>query len=359
MSLHENNSFVNTVEDHANGSAVTYKRNAIGTSAWNIITVALFTIIIIIGTAGSGLVIATIVRWKKFRTPCNYLLMNIAVADLCVALVSSPVMIIGRFASWPFGKFMCHVLGPFVDVFICVSVITHTAIAVERHRAIASPFKKKISIFKTKIVILVTWFACYLMVGLPISFHARLRQTRDRRLVCFIKVPRTFRHTYEIYLIVFFVALPLAIQTWAYFGVVRATTEKNELLHTPLRSNNAVSQREELMKARHRLVKIVIVLVIIFQICYIPRGVMMILREFGNVRGSVTLDYIDLISLVIYYLKHIVNPIVLFVMSSDFQTGFYHCLCCIKYNFFEKDKVKKSNPRQVLISSGQNKTSRV
>ena len=355
MSYPQNNSFV-TVE-YTNGTILSSKGSSIGKSAWNTITLVLFTIIILIGTVGSGLVIATIIRWQRFRNPCNYLLMNIAVADLCVSLLSSSVMIIDRFASWPFGKFLCHVLGPFVDVFISVSVVTHTAIAFERHRAIASPFKKKITLFKTKILIVVTWLACYFMVGFPISFYAKVRMTRSSRLVCLIAVPRSFRYTYSIYLITVFMAVPLVVQTLAYIGVVRVTSQKNELLHSSSRSNTSDCQRKDLMKTRHRLVKNLIVLVVIFQICYIPRGVMMILREFVNVRRSVILDYIDLVCLVVYYLKHIVNPIILFAMSSDFKAGFYYWLCCIKGNLEEKNNIRNVKGRNLFISPETQKIS--
>ena len=356
MSFGWNSSFSNLTGDFTNGSRMASKGTAIGTASLNAVTVVLFTAIIITGTVGSCLVIATVIRWRKFRTPCNYLLMNIAIADLCVALVASPLRIMVKFISWPFGEFMCHVLAPLVDVFICVSVVTHTAIAIERYRAIVTPFKEKISLRKTKIVIVGTWLACYLMIGLPIAFHAKLYATGEL-LLCVMYVPRAFRHTYEIYLIVAFIVLPLVIQAWAYFGVVKATCQRNELLHSPSTANATDIQRRDLMKVRHRLVKILVVLVVIFQICYLPRGVLLLLREFGKIDRTLTLAYVNLFVMIVYYLKHVVNPIVLFAMSADFRAGFYYCLCCVKGNLFDEASASETPARQMLITSEPRKTS--
>ena len=62
---------------------------------------------------------------------------------------------------------------PLQDVFVCLSVVTHTAIALERYRAIVKSMMKKISVTVTKAVIFVTWFSCYVSAALPIAVISR------------------------------------------------------------------------------------------------------------------------------------------------------------------------------------------
>lgn len=101
------------------------------------------------------------------RTPCNFFIMNIALADIGVGAIAAPLRILEMFLSWPFGDFICHFLWPIQDVFVCVSVMTHTAIALERYRAIRMPLNPKITLGKTKIAIGVIWLGCYCASRIP------------------------------------------------------------------------------------------------------------------------------------------------------------------------------------------------
>ena len=58
---------------------------------------------------------------------------------------------------WPFGAFMCKVVWPFQTVLIAVSVGTLTCMAIERYRAILTPFKTMLSQNVVKIVICAVW----------------------------------------------------------------------------------------------------------------------------------------------------------------------------------------------------------
>lgn len=44
---------------------------------------------------------------------------------------------------------------------------------------------------------------------------------------------------------------------------------------------------------------------------------------------SQTFAYVDLVSLVLYYCKHVANPVILFVMSTEFQKAFMASLKCV------------------------------
>lgn len=69
---------------------------------------------------------------------------------------------------------------------------------------------------------------------------------------------------------------------------------------------------------------------LVFQVCYIPRGILMLMVEFQplEITESRTFSLVDLIFLVLYYCKHIVNPVILFAMSSDFRKALTASLSC-------------------------------
>ena len=169
-----------------------------------------------LGLVGNSFIIITVLRWKEMKTPCNLLVMNIAIADLAVAVIAAPLRILEIHYHWPFGDFMCKFLAPLQDVFVCVSVVTHATIALERYRAIVKSMMNKISVSVTTAVICVSWFGCYFTASLPIVIISRTEE-QNSQVFCTISFSSTtFRRVYVICLVVLFIILPVAVQTWAY-----------------------------------------------------------------------------------------------------------------------------------------------
>lgn len=268
--------------------------------------------------------------------------MNIAIADLAVSLIAAPLRILEIYYHWPFGDVMCKFLAPLQDVFVCVSVVTHTTIALERYRAIVKPMMTKISMAITKKVICVTWFSCYFAAVLPVAVISHTEK-HNGEIYCLINFPSTsFRQAFQVYLAAVFIILPMGVQIWAYTCMSREVSV--DIFHHFRTRNNAArnnanekSERRfsheecsqhrvktsfELarQKRRNNLVKMVIMLVFVFQLCYIPRGILMTMREFGAFSESLVFMYIDMVVLIMYYMKHVLNPLIIFSSSSDFKT---------------------------------------
>ncbi|KAJ7388848.1 Substance-K receptor [Desmophyllum pertusum] len=81
-----------------------------GSSSYALLAPPLFTAIIIVGSVGNVLLIHTVLRWREMRTPCNYLIVNNAVADLCVVLIAAPLRIVEVYHGWPLGEFLASFL---------------------------------------------------------------------------------------------------------------------------------------------------------------------------------------------------------------------------------------------------------
>lgn len=166
------------------------------------VTTSLFGVIVLTGLVGNSLVTFTILRRKNMRTPCNFFIMNIALADIGVGAIAAPLRILEMFLSWPFGDFICHFLWPIQDVFVCVSVMTHTAIALERYRAIRMPLNPKITLGKTKIAIVVIWLGCYCATGIPQSSLLEVIDSLGWKH-CYIQWPSSqFRLCYIFHLVI-------------------------------------------------------------------------------------------------------------------------------------------------------------
>ena len=293
-----------------------------------LLTTLFYSLIICAGLFGNSLVLATLTRWREMRTPCNLLIANICAADLAVCTLAAPLRIIEIYRGWIFGDVMCYILTPLQDVYVVVSVVTQTVIALERHRAIVAPFKPKMTLKRVKTSVLVIWIACYLTAGVPMIIFLKNKLYGNGFYYCFpvfTNVHDGYRIGYEMYLVVLFICLPLLIQCVAYFDIIRVLRAKDEIQSrcNPYQPNG--SQKKtfiDRVRQKKRLVRMLIVLMLAFQVCYLPRGVIMLMQEFmPETTSKPDFLYVELITLAMYYLKHVINPLILWAMSNDFRAG--------------------------------------
>jgi len=107
--------------------------------------IALYVVIIALSLIGNFMVIWTIARNRHMRTVTNYYILNLAVADLLVALVVMPLKLVEYTApcSWyVFSRHhvLCPMLYYILPAFVFTSVLTLAAISVERLVEFASSY---------------------------------------------------------------------------------------------------------------------------------------------------------------------------------------------------------------------------
>ncbi|KAL9957230.1 hypothetical protein ACROYT_G038841 [Oculina patagonica] len=133
------------------------------------------SILAVVDIVGNSLVCAIIKRNRDMRTPINYLLMNLALADIIYAVFIIPrVYYQLPFAHHPdgvIGTILCKlVTGGFISFAGSgFSVVTLVLITIERYNAVINPHGSKFNFInrKLKVIIPATWgFA--LIIDLPI-----------------------------------------------------------------------------------------------------------------------------------------------------------------------------------------------
>ena len=334
---------------------------------------AFYSFIIASGVVGNGFVVSTLARWREMRTPFNFLICNISIADLCVCVIAAPLRIIEMYLDWPFGRIPCFVVPPLQDVFVCVSVVTQTVLALERHRAIVAPCKPKLSRAKVKLVIPLTWLACYIAVAVPHIVFLKYETSPDTQTgLCYLEFPpeEIYRISYAMCLVVFFIITPLVIQATAYVRIIKFLQAKEEIQENDRSFTDHALQRRN--SQRKRLVKMLVISMVVFQVCYLPRGVLMLMDEFAalTITDSLPFWYANVALLALYYVKHIVNPVILWSMSKDFRGAFKAiCICGKAYpaeqeNGNSKNKgwklkrIRKCRPNDVGTLTGERRCSR-
>lgn len=112
--------------------------NVVGT-----VLIVLILMVIIIGTViGNILVCVAVCLVRKLRRPYNYLLVSLAVSDLCVAILVMPMALLYELlGEWQFGRMACDLWVSF-DVLSCTaSILNLCMISVDRYLAITKPLE--------------------------------------------------------------------------------------------------------------------------------------------------------------------------------------------------------------------------
>ena len=129
------------------------------------LVICLLVLIHITGFVGNTTVVVIIVKKRRMQTYTNWLILNLAVADLAVAVFCIPLDIpLVVTQKWVYGKFFCSVYYPIGTATLLGSVLTLVTLTYTRFWAIRYPFRVQATVFIAKILIALIWAFSFALV---------------------------------------------------------------------------------------------------------------------------------------------------------------------------------------------------
>ena len=219
----------------------------------------LYVITMIVALAGNTLLIYIV--WSKPRTRnlTSFLFVNMAVADLMVAVFQMPVSITHFYvvgSSDFLHTFNCRFLYYAVHVSTIASIFCLTVMAFDRYFAVVHPFRRSIWFRKPKIITPIIWISSMALMSIaPVA----IKLVRGKcRLDIYLLFP-----FYAYFFAVGFL-LPLAVMSVLYTIVAR----KLWLHEVPVDHNQ---QEQEIPKKK--VIRMLIIVVAVFAVCWLPMHV--------------------------------------------------------------------------------------
>ncbi|XP_050402927.1 orexin receptor type 2 isoform X1 [Patella vulgata] len=301
----------------------------------------LFIIVFIFGVTGNSLVCFAVWRNVQLRTITNFFLVNLAVADLLVIVICLPPTFAQTFwETWFLGDAMCKIVEFLQNISVIVSVLTLTAISIERWFAICHPLSFKETRRHVIITLIVIWVAAnvFSVPSLIIFSTVPDAMVPDNLTVLLTTCrPSGYEQTtlYKeiIHLVVFYV-IPVIVMTFAYFSIASclwSSIKKGKALTEGMQGmQDKVSHQ---LRSRRRAAKMLIVVVIVFILCYLPVYIWNILRmtnlDLINRIPDKKVSGIGYTAHLLIYLNSSINPVIYNFMSGkfrkEFQTAFFCC----------------------------------
>ncbi|XP_013780259.1 probable G-protein coupled receptor 83 [Limulus polyphemus] len=244
-----------------------------------VLVIFFYTLIIIISVFGNGLICYTVLQRGGRRTKINILIVNLSISDLLMTVLNIPFNVARLLLpNWPFGQVMCGLL-PFVQVTtVYVSSFTMVCIAIDRYRAIVHPLMPRKRTGNTRIISVIWILAALLAIGHAV-FNKVLKVFSYRLMMrCRVVYPspaeeyrkwHTFITTLTQYVI------PLAMTTVAYGRVVVRIWRRETI------GDVTEQQLASQLQAKRRTIKMLILVGIVFAICWLPLNLYHLIIDFN------------------------------------------------------------------------------
>lgn len=124
--------------------------------------IVIYSFTIILSIAGNAFVVLVFVRGRRSRTDLRPFLINLAIADLimavfCMPFSFTPVLL----KTWIFSKPMCPLVLFMQFLSVAGSVFTNMAIGIDRFLAVILPLRSRVTKDRAKYVILTIWLCSF------------------------------------------------------------------------------------------------------------------------------------------------------------------------------------------------------
>lgn len=132
--------------------------------------------IILIGVIGNVLTLVVIISYHPLRDVTGMFLANLAVVDLLQSTFGMPLIAVSAFRrQWIFGETLCTISGLTNSLFCIASVLTLTAISVDRWLTIVFPLKYRawLTVVRVRIVLAYIWLQALTIAFLPVLGWSR------------------------------------------------------------------------------------------------------------------------------------------------------------------------------------------
>lgn len=291
-----------------------------------IIVPIVFGVIVTVGFIGNLLVIIVIVSNKRMVNTTNILIFSLALADLCFIVFCVPFTaakyVIPR---WPFGRIWCKIMQYLTYVCAYASVYTLVLMSFDRYLAVVHPIRSMtIRTEKNCLIMVIIVWVIILAANTPLLIQFDLLvyvYHGEQRQSCVNTAASEDPMLNIIFYVAFFVAgyvIPLTLVCILYGFMLR------RLLFGITPRN----QSAESIRSKKRVTRMIVIVVILFAICWLPIQIIFMLHSAGVYAANATNFWIHLIANCFAYANSCMNPILYAFLSDNFRKSFRKLLCC-------------------------------
>ncbi|XP_071858473.1 tachykinin-like peptides receptor 86C isoform X1 [Bombus fervidus] len=294
---------------------------------WSLI----FAAMLLVATGGNVIVIWIVLAHQRMRTVTNYFLVNLSVADLMMSLLNCVFNFIFLLNSdWPFGVVYCTINNFVAHVTVSSSVLTLVTISFDRYMAIMRPLKHHMSRKKTVMTVFLIWVISSTL-AVPCLLYSTTESRRysngKTRISCYLVWPDgTYLHSrieyfYNIVFLSVTYLVPMALMAICYTLMGRKLWGSKSI-------GELTYYQKKSIKSKRKVVKMFIIIVVIFAICWLPyQGFFIFVYHHRHLAENSNIQHVYLSFYWLAMSNAMVNPIIYYWMNNRFRLYFQLIIC--------------------------------
>ncbi|KAL9989373.1 hypothetical protein ACROYT_G003915 [Oculina patagonica] len=244
-----------------------------------------YAVIVIVGLTGNSLILTVVKRKRYMHTTTNFLLANLALADLLTLLWCIPGIALNGFVRHPdglLGDILCKfiTMNHIAGISLLVAGLTLTLVSVERYNALVNPLKVnlRLTLGNVKYAIAIMWIFGFIFV-LPLFVVEDWDETRRH---CIMTWEKPFSTIYWSFLATVVITSFLVV-CFCYFNIIRGLYFTKKIC-----AENLTSSSQEETQAKRKIVKLSITITVIFMACFFPYVVATVIDISTKAENNVT-----------------------------------------------------------------------
>ncbi|KAF7492719.1 putative G-protein coupled receptor 83 [Sarcoptes scabiei] len=317
------------------------------------LVIALYGLIVMVSLFGNLLVCKVIQSKQTMRNRTTHLFIaNLTISDLLMTIFTIPMNIARQILDdWPFGDLCCKLV-PFVQaISVYVSSLSMTMIAIDRYQTLCRPMKPRIiqQISKwfwiTSIWLVASILALpYAMfnhvvdvLNIPTSSLMVLSTTKPLfrcKAIYPGDDPQSYRRVITLLAFTTQFCIPMIIVAVCYILIGMKISRRSCI------GEHTIEQVHQHLNSKRKTIKMLIVVVATFAICWLPYNLLYIVEDFFQINFSLSIHYIAhwlAMSSICY------NPFIYFWLNRGYRQGILNILtCCLHFQCLKQFNQSKS-----------------
>ncbi|XP_044267776.1 cardioacceleratory peptide receptor-like isoform X2 [Tribolium madens] len=292
----------------------------------------LFTMIVL----GNSAVLVALLVSKSRKSRMNFFIRQLAIADLAVGLINVSTDIAWRITvAWHAGNVLCKIIRFLQAVVTYSSTYVLVALSIDRYDAITHPMNFSGSWKRARLLVVLAWLLSILF-SLPTVFLFEEKPVQNIPQ-CWIDLQTWQWKVYITLVALVLFVFPALIISACYAVIVRTIWSKSKLLipvgHIPIRhcedhrdrpprhfheehDTRRASSRGIIPRAKIKTVKMTLVIVFVFVLCWSPYIVFDLLQVYGHIPKTQTNIAIATLIQSLAPLNSAANPVIYCLFST-------------------------------------------
>ncbi|XP_069713065.1 prolactin-releasing peptide receptor-like [Phaenicophaeus curvirostris] len=297
--------------------------------------IPLYAVLVAVACTGNLFLILLIALTKKLHCTTNFLIGNLAAADFIMCLACVPLTVSYAFEArgWLFGMFMCYFVTLMQAATVFVSVLSLTAIAVDRYVVVAYPIRRRISCRSCVCLVASIWLLS-IAASVPASLHTHyldLNSIGHDMIICeeFWKHEERERLLYSCLMLLLSYMLPLLAVSASFCAITYHLRRRNV-------PGVAYPCQDKWTKTKLKTFRVLTVSVVCFAVCWLPLQVVNFIRDVDE--DFIILDkrYVNVIQVSCHLVamsSACYNPFIYASLHNKFWFHLSSCFCRKKSSF--------------------------